>query len=65
MGLRLAGDPREHPDAPATLLRSIEVDVAPRNHPERVIQIDGALGLRPELRDRVVRWIQVTAAELG
>ncbi|HEX2076851.1 MAG TPA: DUF6036 family nucleotidyltransferase [Longimicrobium sp.] len=34
----------EHPDAPEALLRSIEVDVAPRNHPERVIQIDGALG---------------------
>lgn len=34
----------EHPDAPATLRRSVEVDIAPKNHPERVIDIDGALG---------------------
>ncbi|HEX6038578.1 DUF6036 family nucleotidyltransferase [Longimicrobium sp.] len=34
----------EHPDAPSALRRSIEVDIAPRNHPERVDAIDGVLG---------------------
>jgi len=34
----------EHPDAPARLRRSVEVDVAPKNFPERVDKIDGALG---------------------
>lgn len=33
-----------HPEAPPPLRRSIEVDVMPRNHPERVEEIDGALG---------------------
>ncbi|MFC1529252.1 DUF6036 family nucleotidyltransferase [Gemmatimonadota bacterium] len=34
----------EHPDAPGTVRQSIEVDIAPRNHPDRVDLIDGALG---------------------
>lgn len=34
----------QHPDAPAALRQSAEVDVAPRNHPERADAIDGALG---------------------
>jgi hypothetical protein len=34
----------EHPDAPASLRQSAEVDVAPRNHPQRADNIDGALG---------------------
>ncbi len=34
----------EHVDAPATLRQSVEVDMAPKNHPERVDLIDGALG---------------------
>jgi len=34
----------EHPDAPASLLRSIETDVYPLNHPERADDIDGAIG---------------------
>lgn len=34
----------EHPDAPAALRMSVEADIAPRNLPERVIHIDGALG---------------------
>ncbi len=34
----------EYPDAPMLLRQSIEVDVAPKNHPERVDEIDGALG---------------------
>ncbi len=34
----------EYPDAPADLRASIEVDVQPRNRPDAVDRIDGALG---------------------
>lgn len=34
----------EHPDAPEALRQSVEADVAPKNLPERVDWIDGALG---------------------
>ncbi len=34
----------QYPDAPAALLRSMEADVFPRNHPERADLIDGAIG---------------------
>ena len=34
----------EHPDAPPDLRASVEVDVQPRNRPEAVDMIDGALG---------------------
>lgn len=34
----------EHPDAPEELRQSVEADVAPKNFPERVGRIDGALG---------------------
>jgi hypothetical protein len=34
----------EFPDAPESLLASIEVDVQPKNRPEAVDDIDGALG---------------------
>ncbi|MFO8172769.1 MAG: DUF6036 family nucleotidyltransferase [Gemmatimonadota bacterium] len=34
----------QYPEAPPELRASIEVDVQPLNHPERVDQIDGALG---------------------
>jgi hypothetical protein len=34
----------QFPNAPQALRQSVEVDIAPRNHPERVDQIDGALG---------------------
>jgi hypothetical protein len=34
----------EHPNAPASLLRSVEVDVYPLTHPERADEIDGAIG---------------------
>jgi len=34
----------EHPDAPEELRQSAEADVAPKNFPERVDRIDGALG---------------------
>ncbi len=33
-----------HPDAPAELCASVEVDVYPRNHPERADVIEGAIG---------------------
>ena len=34
----------QFPDAPEVLRQSAEADIAPCNHPERVDQIDGALG---------------------
>ena len=34
----------QYPDAPAALLRSMEADVFPRNHPGRADLIDGAIG---------------------
>lgn len=34
----------QHPDAPASLRQSVEVDVAPKNKPEAADFIDGALG---------------------
>lgn len=34
----------QHPDAPDSLLESMEVDVFPRHHPDRAVEIDGAIG---------------------
>lgn len=34
----------EHPNAPAELLTSLELDVYPRTNPDRAIEIDGAIG---------------------
>lgn len=34
----------QYPDAPAALLQSMEVDVFPRNEPERAEEIDAAIG---------------------
>lgn len=34
----------QYPNAPETLLKSLEVDVFPKTHPERADQIDGSLG---------------------
>jgi hypothetical protein len=34
----------QFPNAPEALRQSAEADIAPRNHPERVDRIDGALG---------------------
>jgi hypothetical protein len=33
-----------HPDAPKSMLRSMEADIYPRNSPEKTIEIDGSLG---------------------
>jgi hypothetical protein len=34
----------QYPDAPESLLQSLEVDIFPRNHPERADEIDDAMG---------------------
>jgi len=34
----------EHPDAPKSVCASIEVDIQPKNHPDKVDVVDGALG---------------------
>ncbi|HST56692.1 MAG TPA: DUF6036 family nucleotidyltransferase [Solirubrobacteraceae bacterium] len=34
----------QYPDAPAVLLFSQEADLYPRDHPEKAVEIDGALG---------------------
>lgn len=34
----------QYPNAPDSLLTSLEVDVYPRNMPERAVEIDGAIG---------------------
>lgn len=34
----------QYPDAPESLLVSLEADLYPRNRPERAIEIDGAIG---------------------
>lgn len=34
----------EHPDAPTAVRQSIEVDISPKNYPDRVDLIDGNLG---------------------
>jgi hypothetical protein len=44
MDFRLSSNIGEFPDAPASLRASIEVDVQPKNRPETVDMIDGALG---------------------
>lgn len=33
-----------HPDAPRSLRKSVEGDTYPRNHPEKAIEVDGAIG---------------------
>ncbi len=33
-----------HPDAPRSLRKSVEGDTYPKNHPEKSIEIDGAIG---------------------
>ena len=34
----------QYPDAPSSLLASVEADVYPKNHPERADLIDGSIG---------------------
>lgn len=57
----------EHPDAPAALRMSVEADIAPKNLPERVIDIDGALGelsLFHETHDFYVHGVPIDTAVL-
>jgi hypothetical protein len=57
----------EHPDAPTALRRSMEVDIAPRNHPERVDDIDGVLGelsMFHETHDFYVHGVPIETAVL-
>ena len=57
----------EYPDAPPDLRASVEVDVQPRNNPEAVDLIDGALGeLSPfhNLYGFYVQGISISAATL-
>ena len=34
----------QYPDAPAALLTSLEVDLFPKDNPDRAVEVDGALG---------------------
>jgi hypothetical protein len=57
----------EYPDAPEALRHSVEADIAPKNLPERVIYIDGALGeLSPfhETHDFYVHGVPIESASL-
>lgn len=47
----------QYPEAPATLRQSIEVDVSPRNRPERVDAIDGALGELSRFHDTYAFYV--------
>ena len=57
----------EHPDAPVALRQSVEADIAPKNLPERVIYIDGALGelsMFHETHDFYVHGVPIESATL-
>lgn len=56
-----------HPEAPATLCTSIEVDVAPKNRPDAWEEIDGALGELSQFHDTFgfyVQGLEIEAATL-
>jgi hypothetical protein len=57
----------EHPDAPEALRMSVEADIAPKNRPERVIDIDGVLGelsMFHETHDFYVHGVPIESAML-
>ena len=57
----------EHPDAPESVCASIEVDIQPKNHPDKVDDVDGSLGeLSPfyESFGFYVHGVALTAASL-
>lgn len=57
----------EHPDAPEELRMSVEADIAPRNVPERVIDIDAVLGelsMFHETHDFYVHGVPIDTAVL-
>lgn len=53
----------EHPNASAALLVSYELDVYPKNYPERAIDIDGALGDGSPFRERYGYYAQGVGPE--
>ena len=53
----------QYPDAPAELLRSIEADMFPRNHPERGDLIDGSIGEGSPFHDAYGYYAQGVAPE--
>jgi hypothetical protein len=48
----------QFPDAPETLLASMEADVYPKNHPERADRIDGAIGEGSDFHERYGYYAQ-------
>jgi hypothetical protein len=53
----------QFPDAPAALRMSAEVDVSPRSHPERVDDVDGALGELSAFHDAFGFYVHGVAIE--
>jgi len=57
----------EHPNAPPELRASIEVDLQPRNRPEAIDQVDGALGELSQFHDThgfYVHGVSIESARL-
>ena len=59
----------EFPDAPKSLRASIEVDVQPKNRPERtdaniLTERINALDINEQLLKRILYWLSITAEEL-
>lgn len=57
----------EHPDAPESLRMSVEADIAPKNLPDRVIDIDAVLGelsMFHETHDFYVHGVPIESAVL-
>jgi uncharacterized nucleotidyltransferase DUF6036 len=52
----------QFPDAPGSLLTSMEADVYPRNHPERADLIDGAIGEGSPFHERFGYYAQGVGA---
>jgi hypothetical protein len=53
----------QHPNAPESLRFSMEVDVDPKNHPERVDSIDGALGEGTQFHDTFKFYVHGVSIE--
>jgi len=57
----------EHPNAPASLCASIEVDIQPKNHPDKVDDVDGSLGEQSSFHTSFgfyVHGVSISAASL-
>jgi hypothetical protein len=53
----------QFPDAPPELRFSMELDVDPKNHPERVDRIDGALGEGSQFHEQFGFYVQGVSIE--